>query len=121
MLREFKNFILRGNVLDLAVGVIIGSAFTGLVTSFVNNLINPLIGMFIQSTALVNFYFYIGKTKFTYGTFLKDTINFVITAFVVFILIKFVNRLIPNKEKEKQNKELDTLIEIRDLLKIKSK
>ncbi|WP_369603901.1 large conductance mechanosensitive channel protein MscL, partial [Klebsiella quasipneumoniae] len=51
MLREFKNFILRGNVLDLAVGVIIGSAFTGLVTSLVNNLINPLIGMFVQSTA----------------------------------------------------------------------
>ena len=50
-LREFKNFILRGNVLDLAVGVIIGSAFTGLVTSLVNNLINALIGMFVQSTA----------------------------------------------------------------------
>ena len=123
-LREFKNFILRGNVLDLAVGVIIGSAFTGLVTSLVNNLINPLIGMFFQGTALASFYFYIGKTKFTYGAFLNDTINFVITAFVVFIIIKFVNRLIPHKEKEKQenqNKELDTLIEIRDLLKIKSK
>lgn len=83
--------------------------------------------MFVQSTALANFYFYIGKTKFTYGAFLNDTINFVITAFVVFIIIKFVNRLIPHKEKEKQekqenqNKELDTLIEIRDLLKIKSK
>lgn len=123
-LREFKNFILRGNVLDLAVGVIIGSAFTGLVTSLVNNLINALIGMFVQSTALANFYFYIDKIKFTYGAFLNDTINFVITAFVVFIIIKFVNRLIPHKEKEKQenqNKELDTLIEIRDLLKIKSK
>ncbi|MGV9027677.1 large-conductance mechanosensitive channel protein MscL [Lactococcus lactis] len=124
MLREFKNFILRGNVLDLAVGVIIGSAFTRLVTSLVNDLINPLIGMFVQSTALANFCFYIGKTKFTYGAFLNDTINYVITAFVVFIIIKFVNRLIPHKEKEKQenqNKELDTLIEIRDLLKIKSK
>ncbi|WP_357056890.1 MscL family protein, partial [Microbispora sp. NPDC046933] len=77
-----------------------------------------------EHTALANFYFYIGKTKFTYGAFLNDTINFVITAFVVFIIIKFVNRLIPHKEKEKQenqNKELDTLIEIRDLLKIKSK
>ena len=88
MLREFKNFILRGNVLDLAVGVIIGSAFTGLVTSLVNNLINALIGMFVQSTALANFYFYIDKIKFTYGAFLNDTINFVITAFVVFIIIK---------------------------------
>lgn len=61
MLREFKNFILRGNVLDLAVGVIIGSAFTGLVTSLVNNLINALIGMFVQSTALANFYFILIK------------------------------------------------------------
>lgn len=77
--------------------------------------------MFVQSTALANFYFYISKTKFTYVAFLNDTINFVITAFVVFIIIKFVNRLIPHKEQENQNKEFDTLIEIRDLLKIKSK
>ncbi|MEQ2756615.1 MscL family protein, partial [Staphylococcus hominis] len=94
------------------------------VTSLVNNLINPLIGMFVQSTALANFYFYIGKTKFTYGAFLNDTINFIIMKTTNAVITKFVNRLIPHKEKEKQenqNKELDTLIEIRDLLKIKSK
>ena len=67
MLKEFKDFVLRGNVLDLAVGVIIGAAFTALVKSLVDNLINPLIGMFVQSTALAHLSVTIGKTKFTYG------------------------------------------------------
>ena len=70
MLKEFKNFILRGNVLDLAVGVIIGAAFTALVKSLVDNLINPLIGMFVQSTALAHLSVTVGKTKFTYGALL---------------------------------------------------
>ena len=91
MLKEFKNFILRGNVLDLAVGVIIGAAFTALVKSLVDNLINPLIGMFVQSSALAHLSVTVGKTKFTYGAFLNDVINFVITAFVIFVLIKFIN------------------------------
>ncbi|MDR7695582.1 large-conductance mechanosensitive channel protein MscL [Lactococcus lactis] len=120
MLKEFKNFILRGNVLDLAVGVIIGAAFTALVKSLVDNLINPLIGMFVQSTALVHLSVSVGKTKFTYGAFLNDVINFIITAFVIFILIKFINKLFPKKEEtveEQKNEELETLQEIRDLLK----
>lgn len=120
MLKEFKNFILRGNVLDLAVGVIIGAAFTALVKSLVDNLINPLIGMFVQSTALAHLLVTVGKTKFTYGAFLNDVINFIITAFVIFILIKFINKLFPKKEEtveEQKNEELETLQEIRDLLK----
>lgn len=120
MLKEFKNFILRGNVLDLAVGVIIGAAFTALVKSLVDNLINPLIGMFVQSTALAHLSVIVGKTKFTYGAFLNDVINFIITAFVIFILIKFINKLFPKKEEtveEQKNEELETLQEIRDLLK----
>ena len=120
MLKEFKNFILRGNVLDLAVGVIIGAAFTALVKSLVDNLINPLIGMFVQSTALALLSVTVGKTKFTYGAFLNDVINFIITAFVIFILIKFINKLFPKKEEtveEQKNEELETLQEIRDLLK----
>lgn len=120
MLKEFKNFILRGNVLDLAVGVIIGAAFTALVKSLVDNLINPLIGMFVQSTALAHLSVTVGKTKFTYGAFLNDVINFIITAFVIFILIKFINKLFPKKEEtveEQKNEELETLQEIRDLLK----
>ncbi len=120
MLKEFKDFVLRGNVLDLAVGVIIGAAFTALVKSLVDNLINPLIGMFMQSTALAHLSVTIGKTKFTYGAFLNDVINFVITAFVIFMLIKIINKIFPKKEEvvqEEKNEELETLQEIRDLLK----
>ncbi len=120
MLKEFKDFVLRGNVLDLAVGVIIGAAFTALVKSLVDNLINPLIGLFVQSSTLAHLYFTVGKAKFTYGSFLNDVINFVITAFVIFIMIKSINKIFPKKEVEKEEKideELETLKEIRDLLK----
>lgn len=120
MLKEFKTFILRGNVLDLAVGVIVGAAFTALVKSLVDNLINPLIGMFVQSTALAHLSLMVGKTKFTYGAFLNDVINFLITAFVIFMLIKTINKLFPKKEEVAEkiaNEELETLREIRDLLK----
>ncbi|MFK5241469.1 MscL family protein, partial [Lactococcus lactis] len=85
-----------------------------------DNLINPLIGMFVQSTALAHLSVTVGKTKFTYGAFLNDVINFIITAFVIFILIKFINKLFPKKEEtveEQKNEELETLQEIRDLLK----
>ncbi|MFC4652915.1 large-conductance mechanosensitive channel protein MscL [Lactococcus nasutitermitis] len=120
MLKEFKNFILRGNVLDLAVGVIIGAAFTALVKSLVDNLINPLIGLFVQNSALAHLYFTVGKAKFTYGSFINDLINFVITAFVVFLMIKAINKLFPKKEDTAaviESEELETLREIRDLLK----
>lgn len=119
MLKEFKNFVLRGNVLDLAVGVIIGAAFTALVKSLVDNLINPLIGMFVQSSTLAHLYVMVGKAKFTYGAFLNDVINFIITAFVIFIMIRTINKLFPKKEEvvEEKHEELDTLREIRDLLK----
>ncbi|HEY0221318.1 large-conductance mechanosensitive channel protein MscL [Lactovum miscens] len=121
MLKEFKNFILRGSVLDLAVAVIIGGALTAVVKSLVNNLINPLIGIFVQNTSLSKLYVMVGKARFTYGAFLNDVINFVITAFVIFLLIKVVNKLFPKKPVEEVpvpiNEELETLREIRDLLK----
>ena len=105
MLKEFKNFILRGNVLDLAVGVIIGAAFTALVKSLVDNLINPLIGMFVQSTALAHLSVTVGKTKFTYGAFLNDVINFIITAFVIFILSSSSTNSSLKKKKLSKNKK----------------
>ena len=76
--------------------------------------------MFVQSSALAHLSVTVGKTKFTYGAFLNDVINFVITAFVIFVLIKFINKLFPKKEEiveEQKNEELETLQEIRDLLK----
>lgn len=117
MIKEFKEFILRGNVLDLAVGVIIGAAFSAIVKSFVDNLINPLIGIFVQNSSLAKLSFTVGKAKFTYGAFINDVINFVIVAFVIFLVIKSINKLFPKKEeKPTADAQLETLKEIRDLL-----
>ena len=126
MLKEFKVFILRGNVLDLAVGVIIGGAFTAIVKSLVDNLINPLIGIFVQDGALAKLTFKLGNATFAYGKFLNDVLNFLITAFVVFILIKTINNFFMTSKKEEEvvedvivTEEVETLREIRDLLKQK--
>lgn len=127
MLNEFKAFILRGNVLDLAVGVIIGGAFTAIVKSLVDNLINPLIGIFVQNGALAKLSFKLGNATFAYGSFLNDVLNFLITAFIVFILVKSINKLFVSTKKADeevvQEDPLDiqnkTLLEIRDLLKQK--
>lgn len=120
MLSEFKAFIMRGNVLDLAVGVIIGGAFTGLVKSLTTNLIGPVIAFTTGGTTdLDQLQLVITKTlTFKYGAFLNDVINFLITAFVVFLIVKFINRLFKaNKQEEaKANPELEILTEIRDLL-----
>ncbi|AKP36611.1 large-conductance mechanosensitive channel protein MscL [Leuconostoc mesenteroides] len=120
MLSEFKAFIMRGNVLDLAVGVIIGGAFTGLVKSLTTNLIGPIIAFATGGTTdLDQLQLVITKTlTFKYGAFLNDVINFLITAFVVFLIVKFINRLFKanKQEKAKANPELEILTEIRDLL-----
>ncbi|GAX48109.1 large-conductance mechanosensitive channel protein MscL [Pseudolactococcus reticulitermitis] len=125
MLKEFKAFILRGNVLDLAVGVIIGGAFTAIVKSLVDNLINPLIGIFVHNGALAQLSFKLGNASFAYGKFLNDVLNFIITAFVIFILVKAINKLFSANQTEEAeevaaiNEEVETLKEIRDLLKQK--
>lgn len=121
MWKEFRQFIMRGNVLDLAVGVIIGSAFTGLVTSLTKNLINPILALFTQSTDLESLSFTVLGAKFTYGTFLNDVINFLIIAFVVFLMVKGANKLLPQKADDAPAgpTQEELLIEIRDLLKAK--
>ena len=125
MLSEFKTFIMRGNVLDLAVGVIIGGAFTGIVKSLTNNLISPIITFFTGGTSdLQNLKLVVTKElTFKYGAFLNDVINFLITAFVVFLLVTFVNRILRTNKKEevKANPELEVLAEIRDLLEAQKK
>lgn len=91
--KEFKDFISRGNVMDMAVGIIIGGAFTGIVNSLVNDIINPLIGM-IGGTDLTAYALVLNdEATLNYGSFLTAIINFLIMAFVVFILIKFINGL----------------------------
>lgn len=120
MLKEFREFIMRGNVLDLAVGVIIGGAFTGLVTSLTKNLLNPIIAMFTRSTNLEGLSFYLFGAKFTYGAFFNDVINFLIIAFIVFLIVKAANTLMPKKEEviadPEPSQEEVLLTEIRDLL-----
>lgn len=118
MIKEFRDFIMRGNVLDLAVGVIIGGAFTAVVTSLTKNLINPIISMFVGKADLSKLYFTILNAKFTYGSFLNDVINFLITAFVVFLIVKAVNRIMPAKNTDAPvvSKEELLLTQIRDLL-----
>lgn len=108
MLKEFKEFISRGNVLDLAVGVIIGSAFTAIVTSLVENLINPLIGIFLGKIDLSNLVFSIGDAHFKFGAFLNSIINFLIIAFVVFLIVKAVNKALPKKEEAPADPEPST-------------
>ncbi|MDK7211302.1 large-conductance mechanosensitive channel protein MscL [Lactobacillus gasseri] len=125
MIKEFKEFISRGNMMDLAVGVIIGAAFTAIVNSLVKDLINPLIGLFIGKIDLSNLKFTVGEATFKYGSFLSAVINFLIIALVVFFLIKLVNKMMPKKEVEEDdptptNEEL-YLRQIRDLLQEKTK
>lgn len=93
ILKEFKEFISRGNVMDMAVGIIIGGAFTGIVNSLVNDIINPLIGM-IGGTDLTGYALVLkDEATLNYGSFLTAVINFLIMAVVVFILIKTINTM----------------------------
>ena len=127
MIKEFKKFISRGNVIDLAVGVIIGGAFGSIVTSLVNDIIMPIIGAIIGGINFSGLSFKIGDANIAYGNFIQNVINFLIIAFCIFILVKFVNKLSSfkkeeiKKESEKPSVEVQLLTEIRDLLKKEGK
>lgn len=98
-LREFKEFALRGNVMDLAVGIIIGGAFQGIVKSLVDDLISPFIGLF-ANTNFDNLILSVGGVEIRYGSFLTNVLNFIIMAFVIFMMLKVLNRLAGKKKKE---------------------
>lgn len=123
MLKEFKDFIARGNVIDLAVGVIVGAAFTSIVNSLVSNIINPFLGLFIGKIDLSNLVLKIGDATFKYGKFINAVINFLIISFVVFLLVKAVNKITRKEEKEEAKAPTaeDYLKDIRDLLEEKTK
>ena len=91
-IEEFKAFALRGNVMDMAIGVIIGGAFTSIVTSLTENLINPILGLF-GGTDLSGFVLNLGGVELRYGAFITSIINFLIMSFVLFCLLKAVNKL----------------------------
>ena len=119
---EFKEFILRGNVMDMAIGVIIGGAFQGIVTALTADFINPLINGIGGAEVGGTFKIYGGQV-IRYGDFITSVINFVIMAFVLFLLLKIVNGVMSvNKKKEEEtvvpkSDEVKLLEEIRDLLK----
>ncbi|MEL6839312.1 MAG: large conductance mechanosensitive channel protein MscL [Pseudomonadota bacterium] len=138
MINEFKDFIAKGNVMDMAVGIIIGAAFTAIVTSLVGDLINPIIALFTGGIDFSGWFYRLGEGEcasvdacaeagisvFAIGNFLMAVINFLIIAFVVFMLVKMVNRIKDAAEGEKEEApeepkgptELDVLLEIRDAL-----
>ncbi|MFT5650887.1 MAG: large conductance mechanosensitive channel [Yoonia sp.] len=93
MLKEFKDFIAKGNVMDMAVGIIIGAAFTAIVGSLVADMINPLIGLFMGGVDFAGLSGSVGEATFTYGNFIMAIINFLIIAFVVFMLVRQVNKM----------------------------
>lgn len=130
--KEFKEFAMKGNVVDLAVAVVIGGAFGKIVTSLVNNIIMPLIGVITGGNDLAGLQFTVGKAVVTYGVFLQNVVDFLIIALAIFIAIKGLKKLeslspLAKKAKaeaeakaEKVAKlpsEAELLIEIRDLLK----
>lgn len=121
MLKEFKKFIARGNVLDLAVGVIVGGAFSSIVTSLVNNIFTPIIGLIVGGVDFSSLSITFRDTKIMYGAFIQSIIDFLIVAFCLFIVVKTVNKVTHKKEektaKPVKSEELKTLEEIRDLLK----
>ncbi|WP_342078015.1 large conductance mechanosensitive channel protein MscL [Yoonia sp. SS1-5] len=138
MINEFKDFIAKGNVMDMAVGIIIGAAFTAIVTSLVGDLINPIIALFTGGIDFAGWFYVLGDGEFAsvdaateagvavfaIGKFIMAIINFLIVAFVVFLLVKMVNRIKdaaekeeePAAEEEKGPTELEVLLEIRDQL-----
>ncbi|WP_057895434.1 large-conductance mechanosensitive channel protein MscL [Liquorilactobacillus oeni] len=117
MIREFKEFISRGSVMDLAVGVIIGGAFTSIVKALVSYLINPLIGLFVGGMDFSDWVLKIGDATFKFGSFINAIINFLIIAFVIFLLVKLVNKVTHKQKEVPITPEVQLLEEIRDLLK----
>ena len=123
MIKEFKKFIARGNVIDLAVGVIMGGAFGKIVTSIVSDVLMPLIGVISGGIDFTGLSFKIGEAEIKYGNFIQNVIDFLIVSFCIFIMVKVVNK-ITHKEEEKKEEaptpkpdDVVLLEEIRDLLK----
>lgn len=137
--KEFKEFIKRGNVIDMAVGVVIGSAFSAIVTSIVNDIIMPIVSLLTGGIDFTNWFVSLdgksyetleaaqnaGAATLNYGNLISVVINFIIVAFCIFLVIKAMNKLMKKKEepkKEEKPKKPDDVVlleEIRDLLKNK--
>ena len=126
-IKEFKEFAMKGNVMDMAVGVIIGGAFGKIVSSLVNDVLMPLIGMITGNIDFTTLSFKIGEGEdaavLAYGNFIQNTVDFIIVAFCIFLMIKGMNKLKKEKPEEPAAPagptQEELLAEIRDLLKKK--
>jgi large conductance mechanosensitive channel len=120
MLKEFKEFIMRGNVIDLAVAVIIGAAFTAVVNSFANDILMQIVAAVFGKPDFSDLTFELGDAVIRYGAFITVLINFLIVAFVIFLVVKAINRLqnlrTKEEEEELEETEVDLLTQIRDAL-----
>ena len=124
-IEEFKEFIAKGNVLDLAVAVVIGNAFNAIVTSLVNDVIMPVVGIIIGGINFSNIKITLGDANIMIGNFIQNVVNFLIVAFTIFVVVKTFNKLQEKtkkkeevkEEKPKKTDEVVLLEEIRDLLK----
>ena len=133
MLKEFKEFAMQGNVMDLAVGVIIGGAFGKIVSSLVNDIIMPLIGVVIGGVDFTGLKAEIGEATVTYGVFIQNVLDFLIVALCIFFFVRGIERMKKRMEErfskaeekeeaveeEKKDEQIVLLEEIRDLLKEK--
>ena len=127
LINEFKEFIAKGNVLDLAVGVIIGTAFSKIVTSLTDNILMPIVGVIIGNldftTLAIRVNLFDRVVAIRYGLFIQNVVDFLITALCIFFMIKVVNRILKKKKEEPKeaapakSDEVKLLEEIRDLLK----
>ncbi len=125
LIKEFKAFAVRGNVVDLAIAVIIGTAFGKIVSSLVDNVIMPFLGIFVGGVDFSGLSLAVGDVVVKYGLFLQSIVDFVIIAFVIFLVVKGIARLkrveetVVEEAKEVISHEVRLLGEIRDLLQIK--
>ncbi|EMG29348.1 large conductance mechanosensitive channel protein MscL [Listeria fleischmannii] len=121
-MQEFKDFALKGNVLDLAIGVVIGAAFGKIVSSLVDNIIMPLVGMILGGVSFSDLHVVVGSADLKYGLFIQSVVDFVIIALSLFVFIKVLIGLTKRRKEEEEaapeevNKSEEYLKEIRDLL-----
>lgn len=123
MWQEFKDFAMKGNVIDLAIGIIIGAAFGNIVSSLVDQVMIPLFGLLLGGIDFTSLAFHIGDAVIEYGLFIQNVVDFLIIAFSIFIFIQLLNRLKKEEEVEEAeeveevDEQIQLLTEIRDLLK----
>lgn len=109
MLKEFKEFAMRGNIVDLAIGVIIGGAFNKIVSSLVNDIVMPLVGLLLGGINFSNLSFTIGEAVVKYGMFIQTVVDFLIVAFSIFLVVKMLNKWKQRKKQEEKNSRTATI------------